>query len=101
MMNEPNAVSLAERVERLEKANRRWRVLCLATLGGVGLLLATGANRVNPPRLDVQELVVKDKNGTPRLRIGTDGEGNPYMNLMTKKGLPRFNMGLGGGLLAT
>ena len=100
-MSDPVATSLVERVERLERTNRRWRTLCLATFGGVGLLIATGAVRYAPDKLEARELIVNDKDGKPRLHIRTDESGNPSIVFTTKAGLPRINMGLGGGPDAT
>ncbi len=96
-MGETVAESLARRVERLEKANRRWRGLCLAAMGGLGLILSAGAGRNEPTRLEMRELAVVDRDGKVRLRLGTDDGGDPYLYFATKEGLPRLNMGLGGG----
>lgn len=98
MLSERDLGHLIERMERLERSGRRWKRLGILSVAGVGLLLSTGATRpAAPSKLDVAQIVVRDKDGKARLTIGTDKSGSPYMVLSNKDELPRFSLGLGGG----
>jgi len=78
--------TLASRVERLERQNRRMRWL-LFTLPGVALLAgAAGPGVWEGKQVVAEEVVLKDKNGKIRVRLAADLEGNgPQLYLLSAK----------------
>ena len=87
---------LVQRVEKLEKANRRLKLAGVLALTLVGCLLLLGA--ASPKRtVEAEEFVLRDANGDERARLGItasgsalgfrDANGNLRAVLSTKGGL--------------
>jgi len=82
-----NITQLQERVEKLEKSNRRMRwcgavlVLVMISIFGFG---AVKGERV----LECEDLLIRDKQGNERIRM-TMGDSGPYMRFYDSKLSPR------------
>jgi hypothetical protein len=89
--------SIAGRLDRIERSNRKWKLCTLAALVGAGLFGFLGAQ---PDRaantITAKAFVVVDKDGRPRITIGVT-EGQPLLTFCPEEGPPRLYMGLGGG----
>jgi hypothetical protein len=84
--------SLAQRIERLERQNRRYRV------GGAIAILAGAAALcigMSAPRktLETDLLLIKDANGATRMILGMADDG-PAITMLDEKGKLRANMGV-------
>jgi hypothetical protein len=66
---------IGERLNKLERQNRRLRlmVVCLLVLGGVGVL--TGADEGKRRPLDTETLVLRDADGKARARLEVGKQG--------------------------
>jgi hypothetical protein len=78
---------LLERLQKLERGQRRSRVV-----GGLALLLlvvaiALGAEKVEK-MMEGEELVIRDKAGNERIKMAVDDTG-PYLRMFDSKGHPR------------
>lgn len=62
---------LLERLERLERSNRRLKICGLVTLLGLAGVFAMGQARPPLQTVEAQEFVVKDASGVVRARLGT------------------------------
>lgn len=86
--------TLAERLERLERANRRLG-LALGLFGGMGLLgflgLATASTRL-PDVLRVQGLVVEDKAGRDRLVLEVTSRDAAAITVLDDQRKKRWNL---------
>jgi hypothetical protein len=89
-MDTLNIDALAERVERLERENHRWR-------WGAGVLLTcclvamiTGARRADDTKVvEAEQFVVRDKDGKERARLGISSGDCPALFLRGKDGKTR------------
>ncbi|HYJ33633.1 MAG TPA: hypothetical protein VE326_10480 [Candidatus Binatia bacterium] len=84
--------SLEQRIGRLERQNRRYR------LGGAILVLASAAALcigMSAPRktLETDLLLIKDANGTTRMILGMADDG-PAITMLDEKGKLRANIGV-------
>lgn len=84
--------SLARRIDRLERQNRRLRVG-----GAIVVLLSAAALSIgmSAPRktLETDLLVIKDANGTTRMILGMADDG-PAITMLDAKGKLRANIGV-------
>ena len=78
---------LTERLENMERDNRRWRwgalILTAGFFGSIGFTLYS---RNCCRSLDVQQLVLRDSQGIKRGELGVDRFGVPRLTLMDDKG---------------
>src|SRR4051794_5281210 len=75
-------LNIEQRIERLERSARRWRLACVTLVVTLGTSWLLGAGAVPPARMQTRELVIVDQAGKEVLVIGQDkGEG-----MITSKG---------------
>jgi hypothetical protein len=86
-MDKPKIDALAERIERLERENRRWRWGSgLALIAGLVVMIG-GAQRANDPKVvEAEGFIVRDKDGKERVRLGLATDGDPALFLRGKDG---------------
>jgi hypothetical protein len=86
-MDKPKIDALAERIERLERENRRWRWGSgLALIAGLVVMIG-GAQRANDPKVvEAEGFIVRDKDGKERVRLGLATDGGPALFLRGKDG---------------
>jgi hypothetical protein len=89
----PDVASLVDRLDALERENRRWKkaVLLAAILIAVAAILG-----MSPPpakTLDLEVLRIVDGHGKARAVLGMGDEG-PTLSLFDDKGRLRANLGL-------
>lgn len=78
---------LNERLENMERDNRRWRFgALLLTIGFLGSAGFTAYHRNSSQTLEVQQLVLRDAQGVKRGELGVDRYGVPRLTLMDDKG---------------
>ena len=86
-MDKPKIDALAERIERLERENRRWRWGSgLALIAGLVVMIG-GAQKANDPKVvEAEGFIVRDKDGKERVRLGLATNGGPTLFLRGKDG---------------
>jgi len=84
--------SLALRIERLERQNRRYQVGGAITILAAAAALCIG---MSAPRKTVETdlLLIKDANGTTRMILGMADDG-PAITMLDEKGKLRANIGV-------
>ena len=91
--NPASQVSLIQRVERLEKANRSLKslVLCgLVVVLGIFLIGGTGAPTKT---VEAESFVVKDAQGIIHARFGITADGGPALTYYDRNNNPRLFIG--------
>jgi len=98
----PDMQTVLNRVEALEKQNRRLRWCWLVTFGlGIALLLLWGANLYHGPHLvsrgtvEAERFVLKDSKGSSRATLNTVGHG-VALQMVDENGRPELLLGVGG-----
>jgi hypothetical protein len=86
--------ALLERLERLERSNRRLKICGLAVLLGVAAVGLMGQARPALQTVEAQEFVVKDAGGVVSARLGASQSGT-ILSLSHEGG--RANLGVAGG----
>ena len=89
-MNNDAIELLAERVECLERENRRWRWgVCTLLIGG--LVTVAGAAQLDkgPKAVEAEQFIVRDKDGKERIRLGLASDGSPALFMWNKAGADR------------
>ncbi len=93
----PITDAVTERVDRLERQMRSWRVFgTLAGLAAVVLLLM-GLAPSGPPTVAAQRFVVVDGNGTAHASFGLAGDGAPVLGLNDENGITRVMIAVRNG----
>ena len=86
-MDDATLHAVEQRLDRLERANRRWKVavaLAVGALGGVVALGAAGPAQV-PDELRAKRLVVVDQNNKPRAVLGPSSYGSSGLHLYDER----------------
>ena len=78
---EPNITSLSQRLETLEKQNRRLRVSAALALVLVTCLILMGQSGQGVQTLKAQKFIVVDAAGKVKAFLGTDADGDPELVL--------------------
>lgn len=90
-------ISLDERVDRLERSNRRLRVLLMVLMLGLAYVLGadflTQQIQVNRTLLESNELKLLDNSGNARLFLRMYSK-VPVLQLLDRNGKPRLSLGL-------
>ena len=89
-MENTKSDTLAERIERLERENYRWK--CGAGLALVASLVAIvgGAQRANEAKVvEAEQFIVRDREGKERVRLGLASNGDPALFIRGKDGQNR------------
>ncbi len=89
--------TLLQRVERLERANRRWRRAASLGLLAAAALLASGWRRA-PDVVEASRVVVRGPDGSEAIALGLDDQRRPSLLLRDKKGFAFLTLS-GPGLL--
>ncbi len=88
MQGNPQPPTLNQRLDRLEKSNRRWRAVALmAAIGFSGLLFGQAVRPGGSMTLD--ELIIQDSQGRRRIRMYTR-KGDARLELYDKQGKLRI-----------
>jgi len=85
--------SVISRVEMLETRVRNTRLLCSILLLAGLVVVSAGAIR-RDPQTNPDSIIVKDANGTDRIKLGLGRTGNPILQMSDRKGTLRLEMGL-------
>ena len=87
---------VAERLDGLERENRRLRGIAMALLAGaLGLgALALFPRERGSRKVETQQLVLRDKEGRLRGSFGVDRDGLPSMKLYDHRGLEQVMLGV-------
>ena len=86
-MARPKIDALTERVERMERENRRWRQGAGLTLIAVLEVMISGSQRANEAKVvEAESIIVRDKQGNERARLGVGSNGVAYLSLKDKGG---------------
>jgi len=91
-MDQSPSNTLAERVERLERENRRLKRVGAALGIGAALFFAVGAGGAKV--IDAERIVLS-KDGTERAVLETDKEGSALLRFLDKKGNERLSLSVG------
>lgn len=102
-MNQPTLEPLIQRLDRLERDNRRLRrTATLLLLGGLAVVLMgqapvdrVTANAVVTRTLEVQSLVLRDATGKVRVLLESETTGPVTMTVADKEGRERLALGVG------
>lgn len=91
-MNESDLGAITERLERLERQNRRLRLAgVVLLLVGAALATAGVAHPAPPPVLEAQRFLVRDPAGRPRAVLGVVGDASA-LNLYDRAGTGRASL---------
>jgi hypothetical protein len=117
-MIEQTLHEVSHRLTRIEKENRRWKILSIAALIALGLLTLLGASQAKiAEEVQTRQLTLLDKNGRIRLRAGISPDnsvglglrdtnsqsraalvlmpnGVPHFQLLSKRGEPSIELSL-------
>jgi hypothetical protein len=94
MMDQPSLEAVVERLERVERENRRWRVASLLAILALAVLLWPGRVSAQSRVVDVEALILRDQQGVVRAELAIAPEfGNAYFNLNDRKGNPLIGLG--------
>ncbi|MEK7348448.1 MAG: hypothetical protein AABZ94_06220 [Candidatus Eisenbacteria bacterium] len=85
--------NLLERVEALERENRRWKRTALAVVAVLAAVAVVGMSSPPTKTLDLELLRIVDSRGKARAILGMGDEG-PAISLLDEKGRLRANLGI-------
>lgn len=102
-MNQPALESLIQRLDRLERDNRRLRrTATLLLLGGLAMVLMgqapvdrVAANTVVAQTLEAHSIVLRDARGRVRVLLESETAGPVTMTVADKQGRERLALGVG------
>jgi hypothetical protein len=95
-MSEPSDVLIGQRVERLERAQRRWqRVAVGAVLGLVAV--AVMGQKPAPRVVEAERFILRDAAGRIRAELGVDTEQSVALRFRDADNLPRLSIGTENG----
>ncbi len=90
-MDKPQIDELANRIERLERENRRWRwVAGLALVAGLVVTIGGAQPAHEAKVVQAERIIIRDKDGNERVRVGVGSNGAAYLSLK--------DMGSNGGI---
>ncbi|HEY4311554.1 MAG TPA: hypothetical protein VGN12_19060 [Pirellulales bacterium] len=98
-------MELQQRVERLERENRRLKLVALGVLAaiGLGVLWQWGVGQPQPAYaqdkkrnvvISDDDIVIKDKAGKDRIRLGIDSNNRAFLQLRGKEITPSFGISI-------
>lgn len=85
--------NLIERVESLERENRRWKRTALVVASALAAAAMVGMSSPPTKTLDLELLRIVDSSGKARAILGMGDEG-PALSLLDEKGRLRANLGI-------
>ena len=82
-MDDATLHAVEQRLDRLERANRRWKVAVALAVGALGGVVALGAAEPDliPDELRVKRLIIVDQNNKPRAVLGPSSYGSSGLHL--------------------
>jgi hypothetical protein len=81
-MEKPSIVALAERVDRLERENRLWRLGGgLALIVGLVVMLGGAQGIPDSKTVEAEQFILRDRNGRERAKLGLAADGAPALFL--------------------
>ncbi|RPH76860.1 MAG: hypothetical protein EHM88_18855 [Candidatus Rokuibacteriota bacterium] len=90
-MSEAVDLSMAQRVERLERDQRRWRRL--ATAAGIGLVAVALMGQKPPPRIvEAERFILRDAAGRIRAELGVDTEQSVALRFKDADSMPKLSV---------
>lgn len=89
----PTSENLIERVEALERENRRWKRTALVAASLLAAAAIVGMSSPPTKTLDLELLRIVDSRGKARAILGM-GEEGPALSLLDEKGRLRANLGI-------
>jgi hypothetical protein len=95
-MDQPVVDTIVRRLERLQRAHRRWQVIGWTAMALLGLIVLLGA--MARQELDLanevrtRALVVVDKEGKPRMDLRVAVDDSMHLALMDREGLNRISL---------
>jgi hypothetical protein len=96
-MDKPLIETLAERVESLERENRRLRRYATAALIGGAVLLVGGAQKADAPKtVEAERFVVRDKDGAVRVTMEALEDHHAGLFIKDVEGRTRIHLGSDG-----
>ena len=88
---------IANRLSRLEKSNRGWKLFFSITIAALTSIAVLGARPAGTAEsIDAREIVLSDQNGKPRIIMSVTDRG-PVIEFKSRAGTTRLLMGLVGG----
>lgn len=93
-MAEPTLNSLAQRLDRVERENRRMNRACAAILGGIAALVLMGQASQRGRTVEAEQFILKDANGVTRTELHTLPDGSPTLRMLDKDGSIRIAIGI-------
>ena len=88
------SVSLLQRLEKVERENRRFKVLGSVMLLGMAGVLCLGLASNPSKKLEAEVLVLKSAQGKSQMILGA-GDDGPALTILDKNGKLRVNLGVG------
>jgi hypothetical protein len=85
-MDKPCLEVATERLDRLERDNRRLVWVLLAVFAGAVLVLVERTNLIRRGTIEAEGLVLRDKTGAVRARLGLRADGSPELALCDTRG---------------
>ena len=97
-MNAAPIESIAERLDRLERACRRWRAAGLCALTASAVFALAGARRdAVPEAVEARRFLIRDEDGRLRATLQLDAMGLPGLWLFDRRGQVKARLALSGG----
>ncbi len=93
-MEDVTLENLTQRLDRLERAQRRWQLVSLILLFLVAGIPPVAYSVFRSPTVEAQNFIVKDQNGKVRAELALE-QGQPSLMLADKRGIPRAVYGAG------
>lgn len=95
-MTEVIDVTLARRVERLERGQRRWRGLAALSVLGI-VAVALMGQKPAPRIVEAERFVLRDAAGRVRAELVVDGEQSVALRFKDPDSMPRLSLGTENG----
>ncbi len=85
-MNEPTMETLARRLDKVERENRRLKQAGVVALGVIAAVLLMGQATQDSRIVEAEKFVLKDENGITRGRFGVAPDGRMTLGLLDEAG---------------
>jgi hypothetical protein len=95
-MSEVANLELARRVERLERAQRRWRRLATGAVLGL-VAVALMGQKPAPRVVEAERFILRDAAGRARAELVVDGEQSVALRFKDADSMPRLSLGTENG----
>jgi len=92
-MTDPTLDVLTQRLDRLERELRRWKVLGGATVVVLGFVLGLGPTSAKPPdEVRAKRFILVGQDGKDRAILGSSLDGWPFLSLFGEEGLAKLDL---------